>query len=132
MSLDDRTVAIYSALDSVTLLALLPTLRYEAERTKAETDTFERVRLGIPEQSWGMAGEVSITRDRRPDESASKHEEQMRWARDRPDSDGDLGQVLERLEQHRADLVARERWILGELVRRGLLPAYPYWGERRL
>jgi hypothetical protein len=126
MYLDERTVAVYSALDSVTLLALLPALRYEADRTKDEADTFERVRLVIPEQvarvPHGM-GETVITKDRRTEETAAPE-------RERPTSDTELGRVLERLDSYRADLLAREKWIRGDLVRRGLLPEYPYWGER--
>jgi hypothetical protein len=134
MSLDDRTVAVYSALDSVTLLALLPALQYEAERAKDEADMFERARLVVPEQTVGAfraQGETVITREPRPDElGASEQQLQIRLARERPASGSELGRVLESLDHYRADLLARERWIRSDLVRRGLLPEYPYWGER--
>ena len=64
MPLDDRAVAIYSALDSVTLLALLPALQYEAERAKNEADMFERARLVVPPQTAGatrVQGETAVT-----------------------------------------------------------------------
>ena len=38
--------------------------------------------------------------------------------------------VLDSLDRYREGLVARERWIRGDLVRRGLLPEYPIWGHR--
>ena len=130
MTLDDRTVAVYSALDSATLLALLPALRYEAERAKEETDTFERVRHALPIQTAAVAdalGEAILTKDRRSGESHATAHQQIRRAGD----DGELGKVLERLDGYREDLAARERWIRTDLVRRGLLPEYPIWGHRR-
>jgi hypothetical protein len=48
----------------------------------------------------------------------------------RAGDDGELGKVLERLDRYREDLLARERWIRIDLVRRGLLPEYPIWGHR--
>jgi hypothetical protein len=129
MTLDDRTVAVYSALDSATLLALLPALRYEAEQAKEETDTFERVRNAIPVQTAAVVdalGEAVITKDRRSSESGAAAPQQIR----RPSDDGELGKVLERLDRYREDLAARERWIRSDLVRRGLLPEYPIWGHR--
>jgi hypothetical protein len=131
MPLDDRTVAIYSALDSATLLALLPALRCEAERTKEETDTFERVRQALPAQlpvAEGV-GETTGPREWRLGEIREPHE-LLRRARDRTASDGELGKVLDRLDRYRSDLVERERWIRNDLVRRGLFPEYPFWGER--
>ena len=131
MAIDDRTAAIYSALDPATLLALLPALRYEAERTKDETDTFERVRLVIPEQAAGGTAESVTTGKGGPDEPGAREQTDLaRTARGRPAPDGELGNVLERLGRYRAELMGRERWIRNELVRRGLLPPYPYWGER--
>jgi hypothetical protein len=133
MSLDDRTVAVYSALDSVTLLALLPALQYEAERAKDEADMFERARLVVPEHAVATRapGEIVIPKDRRPEDIAPvEHSAPIRLARDRPGADSDLGRVLDRLDRYRTDLLERERWIRSDLVRRGLLPEYPYWGER--
>lgn len=130
MTLDDRAVAVYSALDSATLLALLPALRYEAERAKEETDTFERVRHALPVQTAAAAdglGEAILTKDRRSGESNVPAHQQIRRAGD----DGELGKVLERLDRYREDLAARERWIRADLVRRGLLPEYPIWGHLR-
>ncbi len=130
MTLDDRTVAVYSALDSATLLALLPALRYEAERAKEEADTFERVRHALPIQTAAVAdalGEAILTKDRRSGESNATVHQQTRRAGD----DGELGKVLERLDRYREELAARERWIRTDLVRRGLLPEYPFWGHRR-
>jgi hypothetical protein len=127
MTLDDRTVAVYSALDSATLLALLPALRYEAERAKEESDTFERVRQAIPAQTAGVAealADAVVTKDRRSGDAGASG--QIRRAGD----DGELGKVLERLDRYREDLLARERWIRIDLVRRGLLPEYPIWGHR--
>jgi hypothetical protein len=127
MTLDDRTVAVYSAL-SATLLALLPALRYEAERAKEESDTFERVRQAIPVQSAGVADalvEAVVTKDRRSSDARGSGK-QTRTAGD----DGELGKVLERLDRYRDDLLARERWIRSDLIRRGLLPEYPIWGHR--
>ena len=129
MTLDDRTVAVYSALDSATLLALLPALRYEAERAKEESDTFERVRQAIPIQTADVAealSEAVVTKDRRSSDSAcigaTDPTGRRRWR---------VGQgsraawiVIERISQ------ARERWIRSDLVRRGLLPEYPIWGHR--
>ncbi len=132
MPLDDRAVAIYSALDSVTLLALLPALQYEAERAKNEADTFERARLVIPPQSAGatrVQGEA-MTMPRRPEELGPEQPVPSRPARERSASDSELSRILERLDDYRADVLARERWIRNDLVRRGLLPEYPYWGER--
>jgi hypothetical protein len=125
MTLDDRTVAVYGALDSATLLALLPALRYEAERAKEESDTFERVRQAIPVQTAAVVealGEAVVTKDRR---SGAPGQQVQRGG-----DDGELGKVLERLDRYREDLLARERWIRIDLVRRGLLPEYPIWGHR--
>ncbi len=127
MTLDDRTVAVYSALDSATLLALLPALRYEAELAEEESDTFERVRQAVPVQSGApdALGEAIVTKDRRSSD-ARVSGKQSRTTGD----DGELGKVLERLERYRDDLLARERWIRSDLIRRGLLPEYPIWGHR--
>jgi hypothetical protein len=133
MSLDERTVAVYSALDSVTLLGLLPALRSEAERAKDEADMFDRARLVIPEQTTAQRaqGDLVVARDRRPEEAGvPEHHAPTRAPRERATSDSELSRVLERLDSYRADLLERERWIRGDLVRRGLLPEYPYWGER--
>lgn len=126
MTLDDRTVAVYNALDSATLLALLPALRYEAERAKEESETFERVRQAIPVQSAmvDVLGEAVVTRDRRFGEPGAPGQQSRRG------DDGELSKVLERLDRYREDLVARERWSRSDLVRRGLLPEYPIWGHR--
>src|SRR4029434_7882605 len=106
MSLDDRTVAVYSALDSVTLLALLPALQYEAERAKDEADMFERARLVIPEQTVGAfraQGETVITREPRRDEpGAPEGQLEIGPARERPASGSELGRVLESLDHYRA------------------------------
>src|SRR5262245_57804069 len=134
MPLDDRTVAIYSALDSVTLLALLPALQYEASRAKNEADLFGRASLVIPQQKDSVTkfqGETVVTVQRRPeDRGVPEQQVPPRPAREWPSSESDLSRVLERVDNYRADLVERERWIRGDLVRRGLLPEYPYWGER--
>src|SRR5262245_5653697 len=126
MALDERTVAVYSALDSVTLLALLPALRYEAGRTKEEADTFERVRHAVPVQAAvvDVHGEALVAKGRRSSESSGSD------AHTRAGDDVELARVLERLERYREDLLARERWIRTDLVRRGLLPEYPIWGQR--
>ena len=110
------------------LLPLLPALRYEAERAKEESDTFERVRRAIPVQSAGVADalvDAVVTKDRRSSDATASGK-QTRTAGD----DGELGKVLERLDRYREDLLARERWIRGDLIRRGLLPEYPIWGHR--
>ncbi len=129
MTLDDRTVAVYSALDSATLLALLPALRNEAERAKEESETFERVRQAIPVQTAVVAdvlAEVVVAKDRRAVDASASSRPQKRRSGD----DDELGKVLEQLDRYRDDLLARERWIRGDLVRRGLLPEYPIWGHR--
>jgi hypothetical protein len=126
MSLDDRTVAVYGALDSVTLLALLPALRSEAERTREEAETFERVRQAIPVQTAAvdLLAETTATKGRRATEPSGSE------APKRGGDDGELARVLEQLDRYREDLLARERWIRTDLVRRGLLPEYPIWGQR--
>src|SRR5262245_6117234 len=127
MALDDRTVAVYSALDSVTLLALLPALRSEAERTKEEAETFERVRQAVPIQTSSVSdvlAETHAVKSRRSSEPSPPETHK------RTGDDVELARVLERLDRYREDLLARERWIRTDLVRRGLLPEYPIWGQR--
>jgi hypothetical protein len=133
MTLSDKTIGIYRALDSSVLLALLPALRDEADRTKAESEAFERARQAIPEPSTGVVerlGEAAAARPRRANDQAGAADYPPR-ARDRlAGSDGELAKVLDQLASYRADLLERERWIRAELVRRGLLPEYPFWGDR--
>jgi hypothetical protein len=131
MALDDRTLAVYRVLDAATLLALLPALRYEAERTKEEAETFERVRQAVPEHRMGDVPADAAVRERRMSEAGLPQELALaRSAHDRSAPEDELAKVLDRLDRYHADLLERERWIRNDLVRRGLLPDYPFWGER--
>lgn len=134
MTLDERTSEIYAALDDMTLLALLATLRDERDRhmnLTAEVGKVYREAVGedisTPRTMHEFLDRLQAAAG---DEAIRDGVELAMAAAAASEEEADLvlndpRVWLEFSSGYAVDLGEREHWVRTELARRGLLPAEP-------
>ena len=126
--------SVYSALDTTTLLALIPVLKSEGSRALEILKHAEKMFIKNPEQYAELSEVASETilklegaKTGSPDEDAALAEMQNTMRRLhqelRNDPEADRSFYLANAE-YALEFSERERWIRGELERRGILPQF--------
>lgn len=134
MALDEITEKLYRAADTSTLLGLLPLLRSQMGHVSAEMKHVARSEGQAAEANAQIAesyGELMTTLNVKVGDDP-KGRELIQDIRDKINSavgslnagDERTTRYLERLLGYSVDLVQRERWIIGEIGRRGYLPEF--------
>lgn len=139
MALDETTEKLFRAADAATLLALLPLIRSQIDRTSAELKRVEHGREVSADTDAKIAEtyrEALAKFHARIGDDPSVRDS-LRKLRDKVnsalgtlrDSDEHTAQYLDDLFRYLVDLAQRERWIVDEMKRRGYLPMF---GEEEL
>jgi hypothetical protein len=137
VALDRGTEKIYHAADTGTLLALLPLLRTQIERARAEMEHAARYEEASADADAEIAegyGELLAVLDARMGDDPRKRDF-LQGIRDRVsammaslhENDSADAEHVAGLLRYSVELTEREHWIIDEMRRRGYLP--PYLGE---
>jgi hypothetical protein len=135
VALDQGTEKVYLAADTGTLLALLPLLRTQIERARAEMEHAARYEQASADADAEIAegyGELLVTLDTQMGNDPRKRDF-LQGIRDRisammaslHENDSADPEHVADLLRYAVDLTERERWIIDEMRRRGYLPPYP-------
>lgn len=131
MPLNEDTKAIYRVLDSATLLVLLPELREQNQRYKRQLEMMGKNATYSQESDVELAestGETLAALEARvPPEKFAQLRDLFNESRAAVAFDAERhASYYEPLFRDLVDLGDRERWIVDELKRRGLLPGEPF------